>query len=268
MIRFLNLKHFFPVGRTTGCLILLAALLAGCTTASKGPIPEKRAAVNPVDPYENINRKIYAFNDMVDDYVAKPISDTYKYITPEFVRTGISNFFSNLDTINVIFNDLLQAKFRQSERDARRFLMNTTLGLAGFLDVASTVGLDEHEEDFEQTLAVWGMPQGPYLVIPFLGPLTGRGIPGAIFDTAANPITYVGAPLLSNYIGAPIQGLSLINRRANAEGSLKFIDEAALDPYVFTRESFLQWRDYLANDGQTQFEPDFFDIENQNEEGK
>jgi len=105
------------------------------------------------------------------------------------------------------------------------------------------VGLEQHEEDFEQTLAVWGVPQGTYLVLPLLGPVTTRGIPGAVFDTAANP---------ASYVGAPVQLVSLLNTRANAEGSLKFINEAALDPYVFTRESFLQWRKHLATDGKDQ----------------
>jgi phospholipid-binding lipoprotein MlaA len=120
--------------------------------------------------------------------------------------------------------------------------MNSTLGMAGLFDVAKSVGLEQNDEDFDQTLAVWGVPQGSYIVLPFLGPITTRGIPGAVFDSAANPATYI-SPII------PIQALSMVNARANAEGSLKFIDEAALDPYVFTRESFLQWRNHLASDG-------------------
>jgi phospholipid-binding lipoprotein MlaA len=137
----------------------------------------------------------------------------------------------------------MQAKFNQSAQDTGRFLMNSTVGVGGLFDVAKKVGLEQHDEDFEQTLAVWGVPQGTYLVLPILGPVTTRGIPGAVFDTAANP---------STYIGAPVQLVNLLNARANAEGSLKFIDEAALDPYVFTRESFLQWRKHLATDGKDQ----------------
>jgi phospholipid-binding lipoprotein MlaA len=148
----------------------------------------------------------------------------------------------------------LQAKFDQSGRDTGRFLMNSTLGMAGLFDVAKTVGLEQNDEDFEQTLAVWGVPQGSYLVLPLLGPITTRGIPGAVFDTAANPSTYVGAP---------VQVISLINTRANAEGALKFIDEAALDPYVFTRESFLQWRNHLATDGKSETSTDLTDIDSE-----
>lgn len=218
----------------------LAALsVSGCATTDK----------NNNDPYENFNRKMYNFNDKVDDYVAKPISDAYKYITPDFVETGVSNFFNNIKNLNVVLNDVLQGKLSQSARDGGRLVMNSTLGLGGMFDVAKTVGLEQNDEDFEQTLAVWGVPQGSYLVLPFLGPSTTRGIPGSILDTAANPTTY---------IGLPIQLLSLLNARANAEGSLKFIDEAALDPYVFTRESFLQWRTNLATDGKSKLlTPDF-----------
>jgi phospholipid-binding lipoprotein MlaA len=141
----------------------------------------------------------------------------------------------------------MQAKFDQSAQDTGRFLMNSTVGVGGLFDVAKKVGLEQHDEDFEQTLAVWGVPQGTYLVLPILGPVTTRGIPGAVFDTAANP---------ASYVGAPVQLVNLLNIRANAEGSLKFIDEAALDPYVFTRESFLQWRKHLATDGKDQDDAD------------
>jgi phospholipid-binding lipoprotein MlaA len=244
-----------------GFLLAVIFLLGGCVTSTE--ITRRQTTTNPVDPYENVNRKIYIFNDAVDDYIAKPISDAYKTIMPQFAQTGVSNFFNNLQAINVVLNDLLQAKFSQGTYDTGRFLMNTTLGMAGFFDVAQTVGLEQNDEDFEQTLAVWGIPQGSYLVIPFVGPITVRGIPGALVDTAASPVTYMGAPLLSNFIGRPIQGLSLISRRANAEGALKFIDEAALDPYAFTRESFLQWRAHLANDGKTEPSTDLIDIDDQ-----
>ncbi len=221
----------------TVTLIGAAMFLVGCAANQAN---EQQNIVNKADPYENINRKVFVFNDTVDDYVAKPISDAYKWITPDFMQTGVYNFFNNIKDINVVINDILQAKFAQSAHDTGRFALNTTMGLGGIVDVATQVGLERNDEDFEQTLAVWGVPQGSYLVIPFLGPSTMRGIPGAALDTAANP---------ASYVGIPVQLLSLLNARANAEGSLKFIDEASLDPYVFTRESFLQWRNNLATDG-------------------
>jgi phospholipid-binding lipoprotein MlaA len=225
-------------------VLTLALGLNGCATTGNNSTPGQTAA-NKDDPYENINRKVYHFNDSVDGYVAKPVADAYKKVTPDFVE-------NNLKNINVVANDLLQGKIRQSGLDTGRFLMNSTLGMVGFFDVAKSVGLEQNEEDFEQTLAVWGVPQGSYFVLPLLGPITTRGIPGAVFDTAANPV---------NYVGIPAQALSLINTRANAEGALKFIDEAALDPYVFTRESFLQWRNHLATDGKSETTTDFSDLE-------
>jgi phospholipid-binding lipoprotein MlaA len=234
--------------------ILGAALaMTGCaSTGEKAAPTASTAPSNPVDPYENINRKVFAFNDKVDNYVAEPIANAYKWATPQFMQTGVSNFFTNLKNINVVLNDLMQAKFQQSAEDTGRFLINTTAGVGGLFDVAQYAGLEQNDEDFEQTLAVWGVPQGSYLVIPFLGPSTARGIPGSIFDTAANPATYVGMP---------VQLVQMLNARANAEGALKFIDEAALDPYVFTRESFLQWRQNLATDGKSEAKNDLADLE-------
>jgi phospholipid-binding lipoprotein MlaA len=231
----------------------VALALSGCASTGEKTAPTANAAPStPVDPYENINRKVFAFNDKVDNYVAEPIANAYKWVTPQFMQTGVSNFFTNLKNINVVLNDLMQAKFQQSAQDTGRFLINTTAGVGGLFDVAQHAGLEQNEEDFEQTLAVWGVPQGSYLVIPFLGPSTARGIPGSVFDTAANPVTYVGLP---------VQLISMLNSRANAEGALKFIDEAALDPYVFTRESFLQWRQNLATDGKSEATNDLADFE-------
>ena len=173
-------------------------------------------------------------------------------MTPRFVRTGVANFFSNLNEVNVVLNDVMQGKGGQGAEDTGRFLINSTLGLGGLFDVASNFGFEKHEEDFAQTLAVWGVPQGPYLVLPVMGPSSGRGVPGGIFDTMANPATY---------IGAPIQLVQMLNARANAEGSLNFIDEAALDPYVFTREAFLQHRKYLITDGQSEINDDLLELD-------
>jgi len=233
--RRIKTQHLF-----SGILIGAAITLSGCATAD---VIEQPTIANKVDPYENFNRKMFVFNDTVDNYVAEPISNAYKWITPQFMQTGVFNFFNNLKNVNVVINDVLQAKFSQSAEDTGRLAINSTVGLGGLFDVAKHVGLEQNEEDFDQTLAVWGVPQGSYLVLPIIGPSTARGIPGAVFDTAANPATYVGMP---------VQLVSMLNARASAEGALKFIDEAALDPYVFTRESFLQWRNNLATDGKAE----------------
>lgn len=232
-------------------------LLTGCAgtdVADQESQAEEVQVVEEIDPYENLNRKVFVFNDKLDTYVAKPISDAYLWVTPQFVQTGVSNFFNNLKDINVVLNDVLQGKFEQGLEDTGRFTVNSTVGLLGLFDVANEMGLEKHEEDFDQTLAVWGVPEGPYLVLPVLGPTTTRGVPGGIVDTAANPTTYVGLP---------VQLVSMLNTRANAEGALKFIDEAALDPYVFTRESFLQYRRHLVSDGETELSDDVIDIEDE-----
>ncbi|MFZ2727499.1 MAG: VacJ family lipoprotein [Methylococcaceae bacterium] len=240
------------------------ALFIGLLVCANNVLADEAKPVyhfNKLDPYEQINRKIYTFNDAVDDYVGKPISDAYRWVMPQFVQTRIFNFFNNLKGINVVINDVLQAKFKRSAQDTGRFAVNSTVGLGGLFDVAEKIGWEQGEEDFDQTLAVWGVHTGPYLVIPILGPFTVRGIPGTVFDTAANPSTYIG---VVSDINAPIQLVSMLNTRANAEGSLKFINEAALDPYVFMRDSFLQWRNNLAKDGNVSAEIDEYEQEADN----
>ncbi len=232
-------KKNFTDGR-----LLLAIALAGLVflgECAAENVKNQPIARSKADPYERVNRKIFQFNDTVDEYLAEPIANAYKAITPQFVRTGIFNFYNNLETANTIVNAFLQGKPRQGLDNTGRLLVNSTLGLAGFVDVAKYLNLEHNDEDFDQTLALWGLPSGPYLVLPFLGPTTVRGIPGILFDTAANP---------TSYVGIPVQLLYLLNARANAQGALQFIDEAALDRYLFTRESFLQWRQNLASDGQ------------------
>ncbi|QSA99984.1 VacJ family lipoprotein [Methylomonas sp. EFPC1] len=222
------------------CLLTSALLLPGCASTEKRDELSVYEAGH-ADPYEGFNRSMYGFNMTLDKYFFKPVSDGYKFITPDFMETGVNNFFTNLKGINVVLNDVLQGKFQQSASDAGRFLTNTTIGVGGLIDVASEVGLKNNVEDFGQTLAVWGVGQGAYLVLPVFGPTTIRDGGAGILDRAANPGTYVpGTGILEG-----------INDRANAEGALNFINEAALDPYVFTRESFLQYRRNLVNDGKS-----------------
>jgi phospholipid-binding lipoprotein MlaA len=231
-------------------LVASVLMMTGCASTGKGTensVDPVSVSANQTDPYEGFNRSIYVFNARLDKYFFKPVSDGYKFITPDFMETGVSNFFNNLKGINVVLNDVLQGKLIQSASDAGRFLTNTTIGVAGLFDVASELGLQHNVEDFGQTLAVWGVGEGPYLVLPVMGPITIRDGGGLIVDKAANPGTYVP------FTGV-IEGIS---DRANAEGALKFIDEAALDPYVFTRESYLQHRRHLINDGQSDGSHDF-----------
>lgn len=237
-------SRLYPIkNRASVALVSSALLLSGCAStehraaSSIDVVPTK--ATSPVDPYESFNRSMYTFNMGLDEYLLKPVSDGYKFITPDAVETGVSHFFSNLKGINVVLNDLLQGKVAQAGADSGRFLTNTTIGLAGLIDVAAELGLQNNIEDFGQTLAVWGVEDSTYLVLPILGPTTIRDGSAGIMDRAANPGSY--APFIGILEG--------INDRANAEGALNFINEAALDPYIFTRESFLQYRHHLINDG-------------------
>jgi len=209
-------------------------LLTAC--ASSGEIVE----VNEQDPHEDLNRSMYAFNDGVDTYIASPLVTGYQWILPDLLETGVTNFFSNLKEPKTILNDGLQGKEEQAGIDFERFLINTLLGFGGLIDVASYAEIEHHEEDFDQTLAVWGVPRGEYLVLPLLGPSAYRTVPGEVVDAFCSPV---------NYAIWPIQLLGIFNARSNASQSLNFINEAAVDPYVFMRASYLQWRDYQITEG-------------------
>ncbi len=244
-------SKWFQRKKNLSRLLALSVVLLATGCAGTGAVQEE-AAEAEIDPYEGFNRSMYTFNDKLDNYIAEPISNAYLWVTPQFMQTGIANFFSNLKDINVVLNDVMQGKLEQGAQDTGRFLLNSTVGVVGLFDVASNVGWQKNDEDFDQTLAVWGVPSGPYLVLPIIGPSTVRGIPGAAFDTAANP---------ASYVGVPVQLVQMLNARANAEGALNFIDEAAIDPYVFTRESFLQYRNHLITDGQSEISDDVLDME-------
>lgn len=232
-------------------LIKLASIgllltLSGC--ASTG-----LKATDPKDPYENWNRKVQNFNDKVDNYVMKPVAKGYNWITPRFVNQGVSNFFSNLDDIGVSANDLFQGKFNQSTQDSARFLVNTTVGVAGLVDVGSQVNLPKHNEDFDQTLGYWGVGSGPYLVLPFFGPSSVRGVAGLLGDAAMNPISYSGVYLHPGYWASAVSGglglVKAVDARADNLATEKVATEAAVDRYDFFKNAYLQQRDYLIKDG-------------------
>ncbi len=239
----------------------LMVLVSGCATV-KTP--------DPNDPWESWNRSMQSFNDNLDDYLMKPVAKGYKFITPDFVDMGITNFFRNIDDIGVCANDLLQGKFMQSSMDGARFLVNTTAGVGGFIDVGSMIDLPKHNEDFDQTLGVWGVPTGPYLVLPIFGPSSPRGVVGLAGDAAMNPFTYVGFYLNPEWIGAAVSmgagGLKAIDMRADLLGMEKVASEAALDRYQFFRDAYLSNRNYLVNDGKVE-EEDVLKFEELKEEG-
>lgn len=197
------------------------------------------------DPFEGVNRKIYKFNDALDRAIIKPIANTYVKVTPEPARTSVSNFFDNLGYLNTILNDFFQGKFKQGFADTGRFLINSTIGSLGLVDVASKMGLKAQEEDLGQTLGVYGAPEGAYLMIPLLGPYTVRDSPDLAMSTVTSGLFYISEIAVT----LPLGFLGAIDKRARASHYLKIIDEAALDRYIFIRDAYRQHRTYLIYDG-------------------
>ena len=228
-------RRLYPLAKRW---LLLGMILAatGCATTHNEP---------GQDPLEPANRVFFNVNETLDRAMLKPVAKGYAKVTPALVRTGITNFFNNLGYLNVILNDVLQGKFEQGVNDALRFIFNSTLGIGGWFDVAGDdMGLPAHEEDFGQTLAVWGLDKGFYLYLPLFGPNTLRDSADFIPSTFLNPFFYASGPLL-----LPLNAVNAINTRANLLEASNIRDEAALDPYAFTREAYLQQREFLIHDG-------------------
>ncbi|MBT2300553.1 VacJ family lipoprotein [Variovorax paradoxus] len=221
--------------RRLGALALLV-IASGCAT---GPNP------NPADPFEPFNRGVSRFNDVVDDAVLRPAATAYREVLPSPVRTGVNNFFGNLSDVWSFVNSVLQLKLQNSAETFMRVNVNTVFGLGGLLDIATEAGIDRHSEDFGQTLGRWGVPSGPYVVLPLFGPSTLR-------DTAAWPIDRRG-DLLREVNDIPVRNslyfVRVIDGRANLLRAGQLLDDAALDKYSFTRDAFLQRRRNEVHDG-------------------
>ncbi len=227
---------------------LIVCLLVSTSCAST---PDEKPNVDPLEPF---NRKMFRFNRVLDTYLLKPASRLYTTVTPDPLEARVTSFFENIDDINTFVNSFLQGKFRQGFSDTARVVFNSTFGIGGLFDIATDMGFEKHEEDFGQTLAVWGVGQGPYLVLPVFGPNTFRSVPGLAVQAVTNPFFWIdNAPLTIS-----MAALGAVDLRARSEGALQFIDEAAVDPYAFMREAFLQRRAYLIHDGNPPM-PDLFD---------
>jgi len=194
------------------------------------------------DPWEGFNRGVFAFNDTLDKYFLKPVATGYDRFTPQVVQTGIGNFFSNLGEVSTIVNDLLQGKFKQAGLDSTRFLVNTTVGVVGLIDVGSRIGLEQHDEDFGQTFGYWGMGPGPYLMLPLLGPSTVRDAFGRVPDYYISVYDAVD----DESVTYALRGLDIVDTRA---GLLEVEKLVAGDRYTFFREAYLQRRDFQVRDG-------------------
>lgn len=199
------------------------ALLSGCASS---PTADLR------DPYENWNRKVQWFNDGLDDYLMRPVAQSYQWIIPDFADQGVSNFFSNIDDVGVTVNSALQGKFAQAGSDSARLVVNTTAGLGGLFDVATLIDLPKHKENFDKTLGEWGLGTGPYLVLPLFGPSSARGIAGVGGKIVTNPLQYVSGLGMIGILGA-------VDKRADMLGMDKVVNEAATDRYEFFKNMYL-----------------------------
>ena len=199
------------------------------------------------DPIEGVNRKIFWFNDKVDVYVLEPVATGWEFVSPKRVRTSVSNFFGNLRFPIIAVNDLLQGKFVDSASDVGRFAVNTTVGVLGFFDPATRFGLEQHNEDFGQTLGVWGLPPGPYLVLPFVGPSNPRDTVGLGVDYALSVTPF----FVDQYILIGVRAIDIVNERSLILEEARDAKEAAIDYYLFVRDAYFQRREALIKDGAT-----------------
>ena len=206
------------------------------------------------DPFEDLNRDIFIFNEKLDEKLLKPAALTYRKVTPQFARTGVTNFFNNLEEIDTTINQVLQGEIKYAFNDAGRFVINTTIGLFGLIDVASKMGLEKHEEDFGQTLGVWGFDSGPYIMIPFLGPSNPR-------DLLSRPISSFLSGTFAmedNDVKITLVGIDALETRE------RLLDAETLiigDKYIFVKDAYVQSREYEINNGSTEDDEFLDDME-------
>ena len=222
--------------RTLALAAGACAALAGCATPS-----------NPQDPLEKLNRATFAFNDTVDRVALKPAATAYQKVLPGFVQTGVSNFFGNLSDVWSSANNLMQGKGEAGATDFMRVALNSTFGILGVLDIASEAGLQKHNEDFGQTLGVWGVPSGSFLMLPLLGPSTVRDTAALPADMWADAWTTV-TPVNVRNIGV---GVRVIDQRASLLEASSLMEDAALDRYEFIRDGYMQRRESRVRDGES-----------------
>jgi len=227
-------------------LLSLVAGMMGCASIPAGVEP------SPHDPWEPFNRSVFEFNEGLDTYLLKPVVAGYRFVLPEFVRDGIYNFFSNYSDIYTALQNLLQGKPDYAFSDLMRVVVNTTFGLGGLIDMATPGGLPKHKEDWGQTFGVWGIPSGPYVVLPFFGPSSVRDTFGTAADLESDYLFgYVKDIGLRN----SITGLRVVNARNTYYEAGDLLDGAAIDKYSFMRDAYIQRREYQINEGREDKEP-------------
>jgi phospholipid-binding lipoprotein MlaA len=220
-------------------MLAIVLCLGGCASLPPGKSPD------PQDPYERFNRASHAFNDTVDRALLKPFAKAYEAVAPEFVRTGIANFFGNLSDIPTALNDVLQGKPKQGGIHAARVAVNTTVGLLGFIDVATRMGMARERADFGQTLGVWGLPSGPYLVLPIFGPSSVRDTLGLAVDWASDPVMLIPDDVATRNT---LIGVRAVDRRAGLLPAERTLDSVSFDRYLLLRDVYLARRKSLVGD--------------------
>ncbi len=235
------------VRRLVLCLLVVATgVVTGCAS-TRSAVDSVRTAASEMDPFESVNRVIYTVNDKVDRAVLKPLAQGYEFVLPVQVRSCVSNVFGNIGDVPNSLNNFLQGKFRDGGSDICRVGVNTTVGVLGCFDIATRWGFEKHNEDFGQTLGVWGVPSGPYVVLPLFGPSTVRDASALLVDSQLDLTRYINDIPVRNIS----YGVRLVDKRAAALDTTNFIDNAALDPYVFVRDAYLARRRSLVLDGRS-----------------
>jgi phospholipid-binding lipoprotein MlaA len=223
--------------------IALLGAVGGCATG-----PDR----NPSDPLEKFNRATFRFNDALDRNVAKPLAEGYDKVTPRPLQIMVTNFFANLGDVPVMLNEFLQGRGGDGLSDMMRIATNTVFGLGGVIDIATPAGLQKHDQDFGLTLGHWGVPSGPYLVLPLFGPSTFRDATGFGVDQQANPTNYVDVALRNS-----LWGLNFVSTRARYLGATDLLEAAALDKYTFTRDAYLARRRYRLTEEEDEALPTY-----------
>ncbi len=229
-------------------LFIVCLLAGGCASTQE-------LTNDPSDPWEGLNRRVYSFNDALDRAFLIPAATGYRAVAPEFVEDGVNNFFSNLSDVGVAFNNTLQFKFLDAASDLGRIIVNSTIGLLGFFDVASNMGLVKHNEDFGQTLGYWGMGTGPYVMLPLFGPSNLRDGPGRVVDSLVWPPSWADIKT-SERNGLFV--MNTINTRANLLQLEEKAEELSRDRYVFIRDAYMDNREFLVNDGEVSADEDLY----------
>lgn len=217
--------------------LMLCVGLSGCAVNS--------TPLDPYDPYEETNRQVFEFNQALDDYLLAPVAGAYAAVTPKFFRRGVDNFFSNVAMPGRILSSALQGKGDEAVESTGRFVINSTFGVLGLFDAAQALGIPKHEEDLGQALAVAGVNSGPYLELPLFGPSYTRELSDLPYAAATNVLTYA----FDATVNAPLTVLYVINKRAMLDKAVQIREQAALDPYLFTRSAYMQYRQNLIYDG-------------------